>query len=66
MRAYFKVPGGQQVRLMADDADVTGIIGVGQQRTTDDGNALYDLQGRRVTQLKKGVYVRDGKKIIIH
>ena len=66
MRAYFKVPGGQQVRLMADDADVTGIIGVGQHRTTDDGNALYDLQGRRVTQLKKGVYVRDGKKIIIH
>jgi hypothetical protein len=66
MRAYFKVPGGQQVRLMADDADVTGIIGVGQQRTTTDGNALYDLQGRRVTQLKKGVYVRDGKKIIIH
>lgn len=66
MRAYFKVPGGQQVRLMADDADVTGIIGVGQHRTTTDGNALYDLQGRRVTQLKKGVYVRDGKKIIIH
>ena len=66
MRAYFKVPGGQQVRLMADDADVTGIIGVGLHRTTDDGNALYDLQGRRVTQLKKGVYVRDGKKIIIH
>ena len=66
MRAYFKVPGGQQVRLMADDADVTGIIGIGQSRTTTDGNALYDLQGRRVTQLKKGVYVRDGKKIIIH
>ena len=51
---------------MADDADVTGIIGIGQSRTTTDGNALYDLQGRRVTQLKKGVYVRDGKKIIIH
>lgn len=28
------------------------------------GNALYDLSGRRVERLAKGVYIRDGKKII--
>lgn len=65
-RAYFKVPEGQQVRLLADDADVTGIASTRQHETTADSSTLYDLQGRRVTQPKKGVYVRDGKKVIIH
>ena len=27
--------------------------------------AIYDLQGRKVSELKKGVYIRNGKKIII-
>lgn len=66
MRAYFKVPEGQLVRLLPDDADVTSVVDVEQRQTVTDGNALYDLQGRKVTQLKKGVYIRDGKKIIIH
>lgn len=66
MRAYFKVPEGQLVRLLPDDADVTSVVDVEQRQTVTDSNALYDLQGRKVTQLKKGVYIRDGKKIIIH
>lgn len=28
-------------------------------------SAIYDLQGRKVSELKKGVYIRNGKKIII-
>ena len=65
-RAYFKVPEGQLVRLLADDAEVTGIASTRQHETTADSSTLYDLQGRRVTQPKKGVYIRDGKKVIIH
>lgn len=31
-------------------------------KTTDVG--IYDLQGRRVTKMKRGIYIKDGKKII--
>ena len=31
-------------------------------KTTDVG--IYDLQGRRVTKMKHGIYIKDGKKII--
>ncbi len=28
-------------------------------------NGVYDLQGRKVQQMKKGVYIKNGKKIIV-
>jgi hypothetical protein len=31
-------------------------------KTTDVG--IYDLQGRRVTKMKNGIYIKNGKKII--
>ena len=44
----------------------TAIKGVVSQESGDD--AIYDLQGHRVTlrtQLKKGIYIQNGKKIIV-
>ena len=29
-------------------------------------NSYYDLMGRRVASPRKGVYIRNGKKIIFH
>lgn len=29
-------------------------------------NSYYDLMGRRVASPQKGVYIRNGKKIIFH
>lgn len=65
MRAYFKVPAGQEVRLYVENDDVMGIETMyNEQRTSN--NVVYDLQGRSVTQPTKGIYIKNGKKLIIH
>ena len=44
---------------------VTGIESVKFHKQTDE-DAIYDLQGRRVTApLRRGIYIRQGKKILI-
>ena len=40
----------------------TGIDAIGVE--TLRNNAVYDLQGRRVQNIGKGVYIVDGKKIV--
>jgi hypothetical protein len=68
-RTYF-TPHTATARIIGFSVDGidTGIKAV----LTDDGlqfeeGAYYDLQGRRVdnTQLKRGIYVSDGKKVIV-
>ncbi len=60
-KAFLVVPGGALARItiagLGDDA--TGIERIG----TDESQApCYDLQGRRVSQTQKGVYIINGKK----
>ena len=33
--------------------------------TTQDSGAIYDLQGRRVEKMTKGIYIVNGKKVVI-
>ena len=42
--------------------DTSGIATSNCNKTTDVG--IYDLQGRRVTKMKNGIYIKNGKKII--
>ena len=44
-----------------DDALPTGIQNVQQQIAT----GTYDLQGRRIGKAKNGLYIRDGKKLMV-
>ena len=44
----------------ADDA--TGIEGLEIENTND---AIYNLQGQRVTNIEKGVYIVNGKKVLV-
>lgn len=46
----------------AFDDDVTA---VNEVKTTNNTNEVFDLQGRRVTQPTKGLYIVNGKKVII-
>ena len=46
-----------------EDEDVTGIQSVVKQTTNN--TSYYDLQGRRVAQPTKGLYIVNGKKVII-
>lgn len=42
----------------------TGIMDVEDSRMADDGH-IYNLMGIRVSNPCKGIYIKDGKKIII-
>ncbi len=47
--------------------DITGVISIdnGQLTMDNEANAVYDLSGRKMNaQLKNGVYIKNGKKII--
>lgn len=46
----------------AFDDDVTA---VNEVKTTNNTNVVFDLQGRRITQPTKGLYIVNGKKVII-
>ena len=67
-RAYLQIPAEtatsrNALKLRFDDEDeVTAISDVERQ---DAGSAVYDLQGRRVEQPQRGLYIRGGKKVII-
>ena len=62
LRAYFQVPAGAPVGLLFDDA--TGIIELSAQ-PTDGMPAIYNLNGQRIAQPKQGLYIINGKKIMI-
>lgn len=65
-RAYFKVPGttaARQLSFSIDD-ETTGIHDA-VKREDEKGSGVYDLQGRRVAQPTKGLYILNGKKVVI-
>ena len=48
---------------VVEDLEPTGIHSVTLDKVTDN-KAIYDLNGRRITEaMKKGVYIKNGKKI---
>ena len=64
-KAYLVLPVGVDARVLAvwfDDGETTGITSTAMQPSTEQ---YYDLQGRRVTQPTKGLYIVNGKKVII-
>lgn len=73
-RAYFTVPANavkaNTISLIFDD-DATGIGGIGQLDDLQlDNNQVqsinfYDLQGRKVINPTKGIYIVNGKKVFI-
>ena len=63
LRAYFIIPAGSGgARIAFIDGDQTGIKDSFVETTND--NRVYDLQGRQVKAVKKGIYVVNGKKVI--
>ena len=49
-----------------DENGATGIDSVnGSGVTVNGSSAYYDLQGRKVEQPKKGLYIRNGRKVIV-
>lgn len=66
-RAYFEnestEPNAARVSFKFGDEVVTGIDMV--ESTTANSDAIYNLSGQRVTKAQKGLYIKNGKKVII-
>ena len=63
-RAYLKSDGGSLTRLaIVFDDEATAINAVEAARA--DSNQYYNLQGVRVDRPTRGIYVKNGKKIVI-
>ena len=69
-RAYVQIPtsvAGARSRLGIEiDDNTTGIEGVLTPDTEEAEGDYYNLNGQKVQNLKRGIYIRNGKKIIIH
>ena len=62
MRAYIKTPAGALAGVLIDD--VTAVRTIDSAQGTTD-KAIYNLNGQRVAQPSKGLYIVNGKKVII-
>ena len=64
MRAYIEMLNGTPAPSFDIEGDATGIAEV-RSKMADGRDDIYDLQGRKVQNPGKGLYIVNGKKIII-
>lgn len=65
-KAYLELNGAQSAQLMNfafAGSDLTGIQNVTE--TSAKSKTAYDLAGRKVGKLQKGIYIVNGKKVIV-
>ena len=64
-KAYLNISvNARELELSFDESDVTAISEVTNTNRTNNTN-VYDLQGRKVAQPTKGLYIVNGKKVVI-
>ena len=73
-RAYFELTGFEmadvaQARIFVNDGSATGIISIDNENRiiVNEAEGWYSLEGRKLSgkPSAKGVYIRDGKKVVI-
>lgn len=63
-KAYLEITATSRSFFGLGDDDTTGISEVGKTKDIKD-NVYYNIAGQRVAQPKKGLYIVNGKKVII-
>ena len=64
-RAYLVLEQAVNARLSIVEGEATDITSVGYDSVATDGST-YDMQGRKVESLsKKGLYIKNGRKVVI-
>lgn len=58
-----EVSAGAKVMMRFSNGETTGIEVIMQQGS--ENGEVYDLQGRRVMDPQKGIYIKNGKKIVV-
>ena len=63
LRAYFTVAGGASARLLFSD----GTMGISETETAPTADRWYTLDGQELSSqpTQRGIYIKDGKKVII-
>lgn len=61
-KAYLKVPGKTAAKFFGLDGEATGINSV---KTAKADGAYYTLEGVKTTKPVKGLYIHNGKKIVV-
>lgn len=51
--------------LLLGSGTSTGIGSIAAEEGRNDANVVYDLSGRRVVKAAKGLYIVNGKKVIV-
>lgn len=65
LRAYFIIPDGStEARIAFIDDETTGISRIENSELRIE-NSVYNLQGQRVNKAQKGLYIKNGKKVIV-
>ena len=66
-KAYAKIPGvpanAPVTFSFSDDDTTTGVMTIDTEKPID--NAYYNLNGQRVTNPQRGIYIQGGRKVII-
>ena len=66
-RAFIRVKNGAELKGISIDGktveDATAINGLQIEKASD--GAIYNLQGQRVNKAEKGIYIQNGKKILV-
>lgn len=63
-KAYMTISGSSQARALTFDGETTGILNIDNQTDTFGGD-FYNLFGRRVFAPTKGMYIVNGKKVVV-
>jgi hypothetical protein len=63
-RAYFDLPAGATARLAIYD-DATGITSILDAKELNNDGNVYNLNGQRVENAHKGLYIVNGKKVVV-
>ena len=65
-KAYLTTGTGARLSLVFDDEDeATGISSLTTTPSLKGEGSIYSLDGRHVIQPKKGLYIKDGRKVVI-
>ena len=65
-RAYLRenTPEARITDFRIGESESTGIVSINNGVKSID-NATFDLQGRKVTNVKKGLYIKNSKKVVV-
>ncbi len=64
-RAYLAVPSGSEVKAFVLGDTATGINSIDNGQLTMGNEAIFNLAGQRVEKAQRGIYIKNGKKVVV-